>query len=47
MKENRCICVLVTQIFGKISVMNTLSRWGNAVDFRMDFDQIRVVLSQL
>ena len=29
------------------SFANTRSRWGSAIEFRMDFDWIRVVLSQL
>jgi len=45
-RDNRCIRVLATEIFGKILVANTWSRCGNAVEFRMDFDQTRVVLSQ-
>ena len=47
---NRCIRVRATEILGKFSVASTrtLGRGGgNAVEFRMDLDWIRVVLSQL
>jgi len=56
--QNRCICVLKTEIFEKISVASAwthsrdeeaqLSQWHmSLVEFRMGFDLIRVVLSQL
>jgi len=39
--------MLTTEIFEKISVANTRSWCGNAVEYRMDLDRITVVLSQL
>jgi len=45
--DNRCVCVLAAEILKKISDANQRPRRGNAVEFRVDFDRIRVVLSKL
>jgi len=41
------IRVLENEFFEKISVASTRPRWGSVADFRMVFNRIRVVLSQL